>query len=137
MTARLLREFAGSFSLGWGTAGWLVLLVLFIVLAQQRRRLSELMLALALMCTTAWLVSPAYSLTLSGIMSNDMLFWAAIMIVLSAGAITLVHRNPRELPSHICSTCGYDLTGNVSGVCPECGTAVQARADLPRLSTLG
>lgn len=21
----------------------------------------------------------------------------------------------------ICQTCGYDLTGNVSGVCPECG----------------
>ncbi len=24
-----------------------------------------------------------------------------------------------------CQGCGYDLTGNVSGVCPECGTAVQ------------
>jgi hypothetical protein len=23
-----------------------------------------------------------------------------------------------------CSTCGYDLTGNVSGACPECGTAI-------------
>jgi len=23
-----------------------------------------------------------------------------------------------------CSKCGYDLTGNVSGVCPECGSAV-------------
>jgi hypothetical protein len=23
-----------------------------------------------------------------------------------------------------CLTCGYDLTGNVSGTCPECGTAV-------------
>ncbi len=22
----------------------------------------------------------------------------------------------------ICLSCGYDLTGNVSGVCPECGT---------------
>ena len=21
-----------------------------------------------------------------------------------------------------CARCGYDLTGNVSGVCPECGT---------------
>jgi hypothetical protein len=24
-----------------------------------------------------------------------------------------------------CGACGYDLTGNVSGVCPECGTAVE------------
>ena len=25
-----------------------------------------------------------------------------------------------------CARCGYDLTGNVSGVCPECGTPVSA-----------
>ncbi len=25
----------------------------------------------------------------------------------------------------LCVECGYDLTGNVSGVCPECGTATQ------------
>lgn len=25
-------------------------------------------------------------------------------------------------PDHCCQHCGYDLTGNVSGVCPECGT---------------
>ncbi|HWE93601.1 MAG TPA: hypothetical protein VG269_06460 [Tepidisphaeraceae bacterium] len=23
-----------------------------------------------------------------------------------------------------CQSCGYDLTGNVSGTCPECGTKV-------------
>ena len=23
-----------------------------------------------------------------------------------------------------CEACGYDLTGNVSGVCPECGTKI-------------
>ena len=27
----------------------------------------------------------------------------------------------------LCLTCGYDLTGNVSGVCPECGTKVELR----------
>lgn len=27
-----------------------------------------------------------------------------------------------------CSECDYDLTGNVSGVCPECGTRIQAVA---------
>ena len=25
-----------------------------------------------------------------------------------------------------CTKCGYNLTGNVSGICPECGTPVQA-----------
>ncbi len=27
-----------------------------------------------------------------------------------------------------CQSCRYDLTGNTSGVCPECGTAVTAKA---------
>jgi len=36
------------------------------------------------------------------------------------------HRRKRSL----CLTCGYDLTGNVSGTCPECGTPVpKAPAD--------
>lgn len=28
----------------------------------------------------------------------------------------------------LCVRCGYDLTGNVSGVCPECGTGMPARS---------
>jgi hypothetical protein len=28
-----------------------------------------------------------------------------------------------------CRSCDYDLTGNVSGVCPECGTAVSPRLE--------
>jgi hypothetical protein len=28
----------------------------------------------------------------------------------------------------LCTRCGYDLTGNESGVCPECGTAIQRSA---------
>ena len=35
-------------------------------------------------------------------------------------------RSPEEVRSDrrrkgLCLSCGYDLTGNVSGVCPECG----------------
>jgi hypothetical protein len=26
----------------------------------------------------------------------------------------------------LCVRCGYDLTGNTSGVCPECGTPIEA-----------
>lgn len=46
---------------------------------------------------------------------------------LSAGlvcVITLVRRRlTRRVPGH-CAACDYDLTGNVSGVCPECGQPV-------------
>ena len=34
----------------------------------------------------------------------------------------------RRYPPGGCQACGYDLTGNVSGTCPECGTAVDADA---------
>jgi len=36
-------------------------------------------------------------------------------------------RRARDLTSR-CLACGYDLTGNVSGVCPECGTTVHGGA---------
>ncbi len=32
----------------------------------------------------------------------------------------------RILPGH-CQSCGYNLTGNVSGVCPECGKPAAAK----------
>lgn len=33
----------------------------------------------------------------------------------------------RRMSIHICRSCGYNLTGNISGVCPECGTAIDAQ----------
>jgi len=31
----------------------------------------------------------------------------------------------RRIPTGHCQKCGYNLTGNVSGVCPECGTPIK------------
>lgn len=36
-------------------------------------------------------------------------------------------RSLRALPPGHCRKCDYDLTGNVSGMCPECGEKVQRR----------
>jgi hypothetical protein len=30
----------------------------------------------------------------------------------------------RRIPPGHCRKCGYNLTGNVSGVCPECGQRI-------------
>lgn len=32
------------------------------------------------------------------------------------------------IPAGHCTTCGYNLTGNTSGVCPECGSGVPGQA---------
>lgn len=42
--------------------------------------------------------------------------------LLSVGAYGAM--NPIRLAAGHCRNCEYDLTGNVSGVCPECGTGV-------------
>lgn len=38
--------------------------------------------------------------------------------------ILLLLRKPRSNRVGFCTKCGYDLTLNVSGQCPECGTAI-------------
>ena len=40
--------------------------------------------------------------------------------------VRLLNRLFRSMRPHCCLNCGYDLTGNVSGVCSECGKAVPA-----------
>ena len=44
--------------------------------------------------------------------------WSALLLV-----VVLIARIwKRPYPPGHCRRCGYDLTGNVSGRCPECGT---------------
>ena len=45
-------------------------------------------------------------------------YWALVW-----SRLYVKHRN-RRLPEYSCPTCGYNLTDNVSGVCPECGDRV-------------
>ena len=57
-------------------------------------------------------------------------FWAAVLTVLPplAGGAILFLRGGRAAGraggSPRCPSCGYDLTANTSGTCPECGTPV-------------
>jgi drug/metabolite transporter (DMT)-like permease len=51
----------------------------------------------------------------------------AIVFVALAWAARRLWWGPfRAHPSNHCRACGYDLTGNVSGRCPECGVAVSS-----------
>ncbi|GMU24132.1 MAG: hypothetical protein AMXMBFR13_42090 [Phycisphaerae bacterium] len=53
-------------------------------------------------------------------------FWAAAISATIALLRFLLR--VRTVPTGCCRECGYDLTGNLSGVCPECGTAVPEQA---------
>ena len=50
--------------------------------------------------------------------------WAGALVVWEKYA----HRPPFAADGRLCPACGYDLTGNVSGICPECGRPVVGHA---------
>lgn len=57
------------------------------------------------------------------------LLWIPVGLPLAALPIpiylALTRRfGPPNIPAGHCQHCGYDLTGNTSGVCPECGEQI-------------
>jgi hypothetical protein len=56
--------------------------------------------------------------------------WApATLCAIYPGLILLRRwRSRRRCARGFCGSCGYNLTGNVSGTCPECGQLINARA---------
>ena len=47
-------------------------------------------------------------------------YWLLLLLITIPTA-WLWHRDRRRIRPGCCLRCGYDLTGNVSGKCPECG----------------
>ena len=54
------------------------------------------------------------------------IIWIPFWIPLSASLAGFFLLRPKRRSSHGCRSCDYDLTGNVSGVCPECGTLIES-----------
>lgn len=57
--------------------------------------------------------------------------WAAVLAFAAAPLVWLRRRLRRPAPPGHCRGCGYDLTGNVSGACPECGKAATGMPEMP------
>jgi hypothetical protein len=47
-------------------------------------------------------------------------------VLLLIGSMLAIRGRRRRAGGGLCVKCGYDLKGNVSGVCPECGDRVQS-----------
>jgi hypothetical protein len=57
--------------------------------------------------------------------SVDLAFWFLALLVSLPLAWHALARRQAARPGH-CRSCGYDLTANTSGRCPECGAAAEA-----------
>lgn len=55
-------------------------------------------------------------------------FWLMLVIVTGPSTFHFWRQRRRGVAGH-CASCGYDLTGNTSGACPECGTPIPEQAE--------
>ena len=53
-------------------------------------------------------------------------FWVPVALVSAPTALLWYLDRRRHSPGH-CRKCGYNLTGNVSGRCPECGQTIELK----------
>ena len=100
---------------------WNVLFIAALVPSRYALRLAHAQLATALVCLLGWLVALDHPLSVKGILSNPMLPWGIVTVIVGAVLLRVMSARYGRGDSRSCSSCGYDLTGNVSGICPECG----------------
>ena len=55
---------------------------------------------------------------------DDMYLQILLYVVFIPTVVSLCLGFRRVFPQGHCQKCGYNLTGNVSGVCPECGEQI-------------
>jgi hypothetical protein len=76
-----------------------------------------------LMAPPPWHVAPRWGR--SSVMLIPMLILGLFVGAAAPQLVRIRVRRSRQAKS-MCSACGYNLTGNTSGVCPECGKRVRS-----------
>lgn len=67
----------------------------------------------------------------SGSMLLALPMWLPLAFLLAASSLAFWARQRRAMATGRCIRCGYDLRGNVSGKCPECGLGVPIIPPIP------
>jgi hypothetical protein len=113
-------------STSFGIVLWVALTLAALLPTRFSLGLARAQLAVAWLCLLGWLIAIDYPLTPDGIASNVAAGWGVLLVIVSGATLHFVKTRPKRRwrDPRFCVKCGYDLTGNLSGVCPECGLAV-------------
>jgi hypothetical protein len=95
---------------------WLVLVIAACFHHKYERPFSHLLLATALVILLV--------LVLNNPLNPGAWLFYTIPVALGVLAIRSSRRTPQDEDTPACEECGYNLTGNISGICPECGMTV-------------
>jgi hypothetical protein len=82
--------------LSGGLLAWCVALVVALRAPRFRRKTALVLVAASLICGLCWFLDPSYSPTLSGISSNDNLFFFALMLIASLGLVAMTPPRDRD-----------------------------------------
>jgi hypothetical protein len=119
-----------------GYVVWLILLILFLGTTPGAWRYARIGMAMtlvevALVSTFLAMLGPRYWKAWSDVFQDDApglgLIATAVSVVLLLLTVWRARTAAARSGPPRCGKCGYDLTGNESGVCPECGTGVMLR----------
>lgn len=129
-----VRQYVGSLGLAIWVAGLLIL-----CFSVRRPWLAEVLLGFAIVCVVAWQLRPAMESpwAMPGWFTRywtrgipppwfQMCCWdpplilQGVLLVGTAALVAWMRVGQRKAFPH-CGQCGYNLTANVTGICPECG----------------
>lgn len=113
---------------------WAIAIVLIPIAGPSRRPVAQVAIAATLLALLAWAADPDRT-GLWSLPERNWIFRVSIGALILALFALLVPSRRRTLPGGRCA-CGYDLTGNVSGVCPECGEPTPAERHRRRAAEL-
>jgi len=89
-----------------------------------RRRLVQLALGAAMIALASGWLEPPAGVRDAGFRVAHGVYVGLGLVVFTLPAIAMLFRKDRDTGK--CPHCRYDLTGNQSGICPECGQATPA-----------
>lgn len=111
----------------WTPLGWLPLIVPLCLTKRGRGAIAEVALALVFVRVAAGLLPTRGWITGRTIFEGPEWIYDSLMLGASAAALVVAYWPKRAVVTDpLCRKCGYNLTGNISGVCPECGTPLPA-----------